>query len=164
PHGLGRIPLGPFREYITGRFEATRLTLPEGMVDRILGFTEGHPYFTQQLCHEMWNLGTARGAVSEEDFESAIERILESQGEFYAQIWDGLSRYQRRMLRALATGGTDSPYASDFIKRNRLTSSSHAKRSLGGLLDKQLVEKADRTYRMADLFLREWVVRTLSAR
>ncbi|MCJ2520304.1 MAG: hypothetical protein LN412_05065, partial [Candidatus Thermoplasmatota archaeon] len=140
------------------------LRLPEDMVQRILGFTEGHPYFTQQLCHEMWTLGTARGAVSEEDFESAIERILENQGEFYAQIWDGLPRYQRRMLRALAKEGTDSPYASDFIRRNRLTSASHAKRSLGALLEKQLVEKEDGTYRVADLFLREWVVRSLSAR
>ncbi|MFQ5908575.1 MAG: ATP-binding protein [Thermoplasmata archaeon] len=164
PHGLGRIPPGPFGEYIAARFDATHLRLPEGMVERILGLTEGHPYFTQQLCHEMWNLGTARGAVSEEDFEGAIERILENQGELYAQIWDGLSRYQRRMLRALATGGTDSPYASAFIKRNRLTSASHAKRSLGGLLEKQLVEKEDGTYRVADLFLREWVVRSLSAR
>ncbi len=164
PHGLGRIPLSPFGEYITGRFDATHLRLPEDMVERILGFTEGHPYFTQQLCHEMWNLGTARGAVSEEDFESAIERILENQGEFYAQIWDGLSRFQRRMLRALAKEGTDSPYASDFIRRNRLTSASHAKRSLGALLEKQLVEREDGTYRLADLFLREWVVRSLSTR
>ena len=55
-------------------------------------------------------------------------------GEFYAQIWDGLSRYRRRMMRALAKEGTNSPYASGFIERNRLTSSSHAKRSLGALL------------------------------
>lgn len=161
PYGLGRIPPRAFQEHIIERFGATGLSLPDGMVERILGFTEGHPYFTQQLCHEIWNLGTARRTVSEDDFEGAIGLILESQREFYAHIWDGLSGHQRRMLRALAKDETDSPYASDFIKRHRLKSSSHAKRSLGALLEKQLVEKESGTYRVADLFLREWVARSL---
>ncbi len=163
PYSLGRIPPGPFREYIVRRFEKDNIRIPGGIVERILVFTVGHPYFTQQLCHELWNLGSAGGAVAEEDFERAIERIMESQREFYSHIWDGLSRYQRRMLRALAKEETDSPYASDFIERNRLKSPSHAKRALGGLLEKQLVEKEEGTYRVADLFLREWVVRSLTA-
>ncbi len=163
PHSLGRIPLGPFREHIVRGFDNSALEIPNDIVERILGFTAGHPYFTQQFCHEMWNLGTARGVVAEEDFERAIERIIESQREFYAHIWDGLSPHQRRMFRALAREETNSPYASGFIERNRLKSSSHTERSLGALLEKQLVEREEGTYRVADLFLREWVVRSLTA-
>lgn len=156
-YGLGPIPKDLFAEYVQGRFAATEIPIGGGTVDKILEFTEGHPYFTQQLCHEVWNLAAPRGRVEEQDVPEAISAIVSGQGELYTHIWDGLSRNQRLLTRALATEETSSPYASEYIERHRLVSASHVKKSLDALVDRQIVEKEDEAYRVADPFLREWL-------
>lgn len=154
---LKRIPSEPFAEYIRRRFSATGLQVKDQIVEAILAFTQGHPYFTQQLCHELWNIGAPRGKVDEEDLNEAIAAILNSQNELFSNLWDSLSRHQRLLVRALASEETSRPYSGKYIERHRLTSSSHVKKSLDVLTKKQIIHREEGIYKLADIFFKQWL-------
>lgn len=162
PYRLERISKEPFAKYIQRKFEETGIPIKSEVIQKILRFTDGHPYFTQQLCHEIWNIAITVKMVEEENFDDAINNILYTQGEFYTHIWDGLSRFQRKVLRALAYEETESPYSSGFISRHRLTSASNIKKSLDVLVQNQQVEKENNIYRVSDIFFKEWIQRTFT--
>ncbi|NIN67478.1 MAG: AAA family ATPase [Anaerolineae bacterium] len=157
PYELKRISKEPFGEYILSRFEASGVQVASQTVKAILMFTEGHPYFTQQLCHELWNVGAPRGKVDEEDLDDAMAGILNSQNELFTNVWEGLSRHQRLLTRALASEETDQPYSTKYIEKHRLSSASHVKKSLGVLVEKQIVHRENSTYKLTDPFFRRWL-------
>ncbi|MFQ5870767.1 MAG: ATP-binding protein [Candidatus Geothermarchaeales archaeon] len=159
PYQLGAIPKQPFSTYIRRKFEETNVEVEEDIIRQILDFTNGHPYSTQQFSHEVWDLAAVRGRFEEKDLEDAVAHILDTERDFYTHIWDGLSLYQRRALAALASEETENPYSSDYVSRQRLTSASHVQKALNFLFREGLVVKENGTYRVSDVFLREWMRR-----
>lgn len=68
---LERIPEDEFCEFIIGKFKATRIKIREDQCRRIIEITQGHPAFTQQLCHTLWYITQKKTTVSLADIEEA---------------------------------------------------------------------------------------------
>ena len=66
----------------------------------------------------------------------------------------------RRLLRAVAREGTvREPQSGEFVARHALRAASSVKTSLGMLLDKQLLYRDERGYRVYDRLLGEYLAR-----
>lgn len=154
PMELGNIPKEEFSGFILRKFEGTGGRIAGEVIDEILEFTGGHPYFTQQLCHELWYL--AKKVEDPSMVERAIEVVLAHYGVEYEHIWDGLrSGTQRRLLLGMAREHEPNLYSTDFIVKYQLKTVAHVQRALKLLENKGLVEKG----KITDLFFAEWLRR-----
>ena len=72
---LDKIPYEDFREYIASRLPLNESEMLNNIVDGILSFTNLHPYYTQQLSAQVWELvsyeNLTEGVVAE-----AINKIV----------------------------------------------------------------------------------------
>lgn len=162
PFPLGKIPKKDFAQFISKKFAETNISIDLSIVNSILEFTDGHPYSTQQLCHELWDIASNKKKVETGDLNEAINMILQMHSDYFTRIWDSLPLTQRRLLIAVAQEGeVKAIYSSSFIKKFNLISASHVKKALDSLEKDGLIEETMGGYRVSDVFLSEWIKRTL---
>jgi len=65
---------------------------------------------------------------------------------------------QRRILKGLALAAPGvKPFASDFVRRFNLSTTSSAQRAIEGLLHRDLIERDDGSFVISDRFFRLWI-------
>lgn len=161
---LEEISEGEFAEFLTARFKEGDLVVPRSIVSRILQVTKCHPYYTQQLCHEVWNSAyPSRSRLSEEEWtavvERAVEQVITANRYAYEEIYDGLNESQRKLAYALSAEPTKRIYSAEYIRRYSLKTAPNVAKSLHALEDKELVEKTSQGYKVSDLFFAQWLIR-----
>ncbi len=154
PLSLGPIPKSEFTPFINKKFKQTGKRVSNEVIEKILSFTQGHPYFTQYLCHEIWFITKSPKNISVID--AAIQNITTQQSIAFEHIWDELrSRNQRALLAGIAIEGKHS-YSPDFIEKYRLKSQSHVEKSFRMLKNRGIL---DDNGQIIDIFFREWVIK-----
>lgn len=158
PFPLEKIPSEQFADFILGKFQETRISIAPMIVNLILNFTEGHPYLTQQLCHDLWNIGNEKKEVKEEDVSKALSTILSQHGDYFSRIWDSLAASQKKLMMAIAEEmQVKNIYSTAFLSKYKLISASRIKKALYSLEKEALVEHANGVYYIEDVFFREWI-------
>lgn len=158
PFPLEKIPVPEFKSFILTRFNEEHVRIDSSIVDSVLAFTNGHPYFTQQLCHELWNMACEKGKVDEADLRKAVESIVNLYNDLYLRMWDSMTLPQRRLVIALSLENTvSSIYSLPWIKKHGLQSASQVKRAMDQLAKNGTVEKISGNYYLSDVFFREWI-------
>lgn len=158
PIPLGKIPIKEFKKFILAKFEQTQIDIDPSVVDSILKLTNGHPYFTQQICHELWNVANGRKKVLENDLQEAVAALCGIHNDLFVRIWDSVTFPQKKLLIGLAMEETVTAiYSISFIKKYDLTSSSQVKRAIEPLLNDGIVEKENDSYTIADILFNEWI-------
>jgi hypothetical protein len=153
PLELKNIPKEDFARFIVRKFEETGGKISEGALRAVLEFTQGHPYFTQQLCHELWYLARK---VDETHVARAIDVTLSHLRAEFEHIWDNLrSRIQRRLLLLMAREPASNYTSTSFIAEHGLRSAAHVHRAVESLERKGIIEEG----RIADVFFAEWLRR-----
>jgi AAA+ ATPase superfamily predicted ATPase len=161
----GHYPLSPIEEkdwipFIASRFHDGGRTIEDAHISRVCELTQGHPFYTQHLCHALWEICETGGEVDEAMIDAALRILLEREGFAYTTLWDTLSRNQRRFLVGLAVEPADvQPFSSAFTRRYGLRSASNAQRAVEGLLEKDVIDREDRSYVITDRFFRLWIQR-----
>lgn len=154
---LDKLPKTEYAEFIKKRFLEKLIKIDKVMLNKIFEITDGHPYYTQQLCHELWNIST-KGAITKEDLEEAIKNVLRNQSYAYELIWDSLRGKQKSLILGIALGERNL-YSIEFIRKYNLNSPPFVQKALKTLEDKQLVEKKEDRYVIEDVFFGEWLKR-----
>src|SRR5262249_48632080 len=100
-------PLGPIAEqywipFIRHHFEATGRSISNDLIHDIWERTQGHPFYTQALCHAIWELCERKAKVTSELIEQAIKILLERENYAYTMLWESLASNQRKFLKGLA--------------------------------------------------------------
>lgn len=93
---LSKIPHEDFLAYITER-------LPNGnaaVAEEILEFTHCHPYYTQQLASQVWEMMEYQ-KIKEEVVTKAIEALVTMHDLDYERLWQNLNRTDRFTLKQL---------------------------------------------------------------
>lgn len=158
PFPLQKIPLPQFAAFITSKFKGTGISISSTVVDSVLGLTEGHPYLTQQLCHELWNICTERKEATNEDVKKALNIILAQHGDYFTEIWDSIAASQKKLMMAIAQEiKVQNIYSTSFIEKYTLISASHVKKALQYLEKEALIDHVAGFYYIEDVFLREWI-------
>ncbi|HEY7148414.1 MAG TPA: ATP-binding protein [Gaiellaceae bacterium] len=157
---VGMISPVKFRAFIASRFKGSGKAITDEAVDRLLAATGGHPYGTQELAYFCWELVPAGGAVTLEVVDEALARVLRSEHNHLAQVWDDAPHPQRLLLIALMEEPTGSVYSAAYHERHELPANPTLQNALAGLIRKELVGRTDgREYRIIEPFLAQWIER-----
>lgn len=130
---------------------------PGDAVDRLLGFSGGHPQRTMLLAHHLYEL-LARGEQLADPAATALELALEETRDAFQAVWDALTRPERIVLLALADGV--APTGPRLATEHRI-----ARSSLQGTVDRLVREEqhvaraAEGRVRLLDPLLGEWLRR-----
>ena len=161
PFSLKEIPREEFGRFIKDRFKSGRISILGEISDLVLDATRCHPYYTQQLCHEIWNVCVSEGAkkVSENHVKTSIESVIENQGHAYTVMWEHASGRQRELLMALSVSDGDGIFSSKVREKYELGPPSSVARAMQGLEEGGMVERRDGRHVIPDAFFQEWVRR-----
>jgi hypothetical protein len=122
--------------------------------------TEGHPFYTQHLCHTLWEMVETGGQVTDECIQQSAALLLDRESYAYTTLWESLTRNQQRFLRGLAHEPAGmKPFAATFTRRWGLQSASNAQRAVEGLVEKDLIDRENGSFVIVDRFFRLWIRR-----
>lgn len=155
---LKRIDASEFSSFIKSRFKPAGIKIEPEAISAILSITQCHPYYTQELCHFVWEHSRDKKQVLLAAIERSAKEILSSEGANYNNIWEGLTAKQKGLLIALATNPPRTNiYSRDFIVNNQLGTSSTIQRLVKLLYDKQIIEKENGFVFFEDIFFEKWI-------
>jgi uncharacterized protein len=155
---VGMIAPAKFAGYIRDRFAGSGKGIDDDAVERLLDATGGHPYGTQELAYFTWELVPLGGSASLADVEEALTRVLRSEHNHFAQLWDDAPHAQRLVLLALAEEPTRGLYAADYHARHELPANPTLQTALGALIRKELAGRNDLgDYCIVEPFLADWL-------
>lgn len=141
---IGKIPYNDFSSYIADRMPHSGADVAE----RILQFTDCHPYYTQQLASQVWEIMTY-GQQNEDIVQQAVAQLVQMHDLDYERLWQSLNRTDRLTLRQLALSQTPM--------QNRSQAASTSYSSLLRLMKAGYVVRTS-NYEMEDPFFRRWII------
>jgi hypothetical protein len=84
--------------------------------------------------------------------------VLASENAHFARIWEDAPRGQRTLLEALARDPGRPPLSGEYRRAHNLAAPSSVQTALRSLTDDELAASFARGYRIAEPFLREWII------
>ena len=144
---LGKLPREDFYNYLSERLASC---FPENcgeLANRILDYTACHPYYSQQLAANVWQVGMLQ-PEAEDPFAKAIAHIVTSHSLDYERLWMNFKRTNKWILQCLANG---KPLQTGEYRTSTIYS------ALKKLQKDGYVIYTDR-YEMEDPFFRQWIV------
>ena len=141
---LNKIPREDFRQYIAER-------LDEMLADSILDFTNCHPYYTQQIAYQVWDL-VHYEQEKDDIVEKAIDRIVMLHDLDFERLWLNFNKSDRRVLQDLCL------FSQPALGADRSIPASTTYSILKKLMQQGYVIKTEH-YEIEDPFFRRWVNR-----
>ena len=138
-------------------------------LDAILDLASGHPYFTQVICHELFNYlhPPDRGLVTPQDVTDVLVGVMERGTGGFTWFWEGLPHTEQFILSAIAEITEESGFAteaqiSQILQQYRIwllgiELSSAPQRLVEW---EMLKEREARSYQFATELVRLWVLQT----
>jgi hypothetical protein len=163
----GHYPLAPiaeghWTEFIRQRFLDADKGIDDDSIRAVCRLTQGHPFYTQHLCHALWEQTEPGRKVSRDSIRAAVRVLLDREGFAYTTLWESLTGHQRRFLAGLALEPPGvKPFSSAFTRRHGLRSASNAQRASQALVERDLIDPENGTFVIVDRFLRLWIRRLL---
>ena len=153
---VGEIEPPVFKAYIEKEFSRIGVEIKPNALDRIMGFSGGHPYYTQLVCRELEYVSASSDSLDSHDVDEAIEEAFWSEISYIEKTWDELSssREQTQVLIAVAEN-VDSIYQTLDIKRVNVS------RALRKLAEKGIIKKKGKNYYLTDPMLMYFIRRDI---
>src|SRR5580658_3272321 len=159
----GHYPLGSIETrfwipFIGKKFHEGERPIADDEIRRVCELTEGHPFYTQHLCHALWEMCTPGEPVTEALIQGALKVLLDRENYAYTVLWESLALNQKRLLKGIASepAGTKL-FASPFVMRHGLGSAWNAQRAVQSLLNRDLIDRDNGSFVITDRFFRIWI-------
>jgi AAA+ ATPase superfamily predicted ATPase len=154
---LDKIAAADLRGFIEKRFNEAKVDIDVNAIEVIVETTECHPFYTQYLCHVLYDIMESRH-IRADDVPKAIDFLLYRESSAYMNTWDLLTNRQRQALVALSeTVPGESPFRTEMLRRFNMSQPAVMIRALKSLVDKDIVDKEDGRYGIIDLFFKRWI-------
>ena len=147
---LGKLPREDFHRYLEERLQPVFAEKSESLADRILDYTSCHPYYSQQLASNVWQVGVLQ-PDTDDVLQAAIDHVVLSHSLDYERLWMGFKRTNRWIMQRLASG---KPLQSGEYRTSTVYS------ALKRLQKDGYVIYSDR-YELEDPFYRQWILTQL---
>lgn len=98
---LQKLPRAEFEEFLQTRFEPIFHEASKELADKVLDYTDCHPYYSQQLAFHIWQIGMLQPA-KQDVFQAAIDEIITTHDLDYERIWMNFNRTDMWVLQRLA--------------------------------------------------------------
>lgn len=153
---LQGIPHDELETFVLKRFSSVGINA-SGILNDLLAFTGYHPYYTQQICHEIYILQN-KGIVKQGLIREAITNIITDHNADYKRWWNGLDNTERKLVIGIAAG-SENVTSKDFIQKYGIKTASTSGSALGRLIDKGIISRCDKDrYDIEDPFWKEWIL------
>ena len=157
---LDKIPADAYAEFIQQKFRQADIDIDTEAVSYILDWTRRHTYFTQRLCHTVFNM--AEKSVDVDFVKQAAAGILQSDTIVFNQYQQILTAGQWDFLIAVAKEGEARQITSQkFLQKYKLGNASSVNRMVKSLIEKDLLnedtENGKPVYSLNDVFLSRWL-------
>ena len=157
---LQKLDRDVYSDFIEGHFKRAGIEIERETIDYILEWTRSHTYFTQRLCHTVFNM--AKDKVDLGLVKEAAAQILQSDSIVFGQYQQMLTAGQWNLLIAVAKEGTVSQItARSFLRKYHLGNPSSINRSVASLIEKNMldetIDEGETIYSLNDVFLSRWL-------
>ncbi|MBI5176998.1 ATP-binding protein [Candidatus Micrarchaeota archaeon] len=149
---LELIPPREFQPFITHWFKRTGVKLEDGDTQGILDFTHGHPYYTQYLCHFLWEKRRARDKAT---VDQVVSSMVEANSSFYESAYSSLNPNQRKALAIVAR--EKNVFSKQAMKAGKMNATQNLQKALASLANKEIIDKNGH-YHFNDLLFRKWML------
>ena len=100
-------PLGPiatkhWQPFIAKRFADAKKSIEKPLIAELCDRTQGHPFYTQHLCHVLWSMIEPGRDVNAGQIDQAVAELLRRESHAYVTRWESLTKNEQRFLRGLA--------------------------------------------------------------
>ena len=143
---LSKLPRDDFFRYLEQRLSGVFPERSGELADGILDYTVCHPYYSQQLAANVWQVGMLQ-PETQDVLHAAIGNIVSTHALDYERLWMGLNRTNRWILQRLATG-------EPLLTGEQRTSTVYS--ALKRLQKEGYVIYSDK-YEIEDPFYRQWI-------
>ncbi len=142
--------------FLTQRFRAGGYPVSEELVRQILDQTCNIPYYLQYLSAEIWALAKLASASPNDIYQSALDRLLINQADYFQGIRTQLTAFQSKVLTSVALHGYGS-YESEFLQAYRLFPTSSIQKAYSRMVELDILEKEGNRFRVTDPFFEVWL-------
>lgn len=146
--------------FIKKKFNLTKLNISEKTLKEILKKSRGHPHFTQYFSSVVWELIYEGADQSDPEFTTIwINHIISGQSIIFQNIFDQLSKNQRKLLIIIAKIKINEHLFSEkFRLKHQLPPTSSMVTAIKTLQKKDLILKTDNKYTINNPVMKEWLL------
>ncbi len=145
---LGKLPREDFHCYLSERLAECYPDTCDELAYSILDYTGCHPYYSQQLAANLWQVGVLQPDTAS-PLKVAIDHIVTTHGLDYERLWMNFKRTNKWILQRLSLG---KPLQTGEYRTSTVYSALKRMQKDGYVI------YSDR-YEIEDPFFREWIVR-----
>jgi type II secretory pathway predicted ATPase ExeA len=159
----GHYPLGPIAEehwqpFIQARFAGAGKGIDSAIIHELCERTQGHPFYTQHLCHVLWELCESQSTVDGAMLHEAVRILLDRESYAYTTLWESLTLTQKRFLKGVASESAGvKVFSGEFVGLFGLGTASNVQRAVEALLAKDVIDRDNGSFLITDRFLRLWI-------
>lgn len=151
-----------YAAFIRKLFEGSHRAIDEDSINYILDWTRIHTYYTQKLCHDIYETGVK--TINTELVRRVCNEILDAESYNYLQLRGVLTTQQWRFLIGVAKEQRVSQITSNhFISKYKIGSAATSSRIAESLEQKELllktITKTDSYYEVYDVFFSRYLER-----
>lgn len=149
-----------YSDFILSMFRKGDRKMERDALDFILDWTRIHTYYTQRVCHNLFDTGEKHLTL---DFVRRVcQDILDGESFHYLQLREILPLQQWRFLIGLAKEGKVTQItANSFISKYKIGSAATSRRAAEALEEKELILKTpsleETSYEVYDVFFSRWL-------
>jgi uncharacterized protein len=157
---LGSIETAHWIPFIARKFREGDKVIADEAIQEVCKLTENHPFYTQHLCHVLWEFCEPGESVTRSMIEAAVKVLLDRESYAYTALWESLALNQTRLLKGLASEPAGvKPFAGAFVRRHGLGTASNSQRAVESLLNRDLIDRDNGSFLISDRFFRIWIAK-----
>lgn len=156
---LKELPRDETRFFLREGFAKSGIDVQDETTDHLIDQAGNIPYYIQLLASEVWQQTIECTKTATCDVvDGCADKIIEIKSDFYLELFDRQSAYQKKLLKALALDGKNI-FSSDYRRHHRLSVPSTTQKAVFGLISAGIIEKHQHTYVFSDPFFQRFILR-----
>lgn len=158
--GLMPIPEDTYTDFACRMFSLRNKAITSEVARHAYEKYEGYTWFVHMMMNELFSMTNIGETCTIDYFPHAEDTILRLQEVAYESTLAMLPIKQKQILIAIANEGyAQNVTSGSFIKKHSLQSASSVQTALKALIDKTIVMRTEKGYRLEDFFFAEWLRR-----
>jgi AAA+ ATPase superfamily predicted ATPase len=156
---IGALPNNETVDFLIERFSQSDITLDKTTAAQLIEKAGNIPYYIQLLASEVWQYALrTTTTITKKIIDVCADKILDLKQDYYFELFDRCTAYQKKLLKALATTG-HNVYSSEYAETYRLSAPSTTQKAIAGLIDSGIIEKQESDHTFSDPFFKWFILR-----
>lgn len=150
---LDKIKTEKWTSFIIDNFRNTQKEIPEAFAEQIPLLMKNHSWYVQQFSYYVWSETSTK--VSQEIFNKALERLIQSNIPLFQQLIEELSTGQINLIKAIVSQESQLS-AKATLEKYRLGTSANVTKNKEVLLQRDLIHKTGDAFELLDPVFELW--------